>query len=172
MYVYQCCGVTVASRTTPVDCPSAALLAYSIDVDAAKSAGRTEIATAFSSGGTGTMSVTGDRCDSGLYAAGDYVLNTTDGSNCTCMPPDASKGEFAPSWQCVSRWGDKSSWFTPGQQTVIFVFIIISLAILIFAGCFLYFKRTAEPIVKSGGTTTTTAPQASYPAANAADTYT
>lgn len=106
LWLYSCCGVSVAPRAAPYFCPDGTLYETGLDLATEVSAAKAAIKSA--GGGTiGSLSsVTGSKCDGGLYSVGEWKTNfTSEGAfNCSCVLPD---GEIAPSWSCSSLNGKK-----------------------------------------------------------------
>ena len=139
-----CCGSVVPaiasgfaapghSTGPPYYCADGSLYELGLDLATEVSAAKAAIKSA--GGGTiGSLSsVTGTKCDGGLYSVGEWKTNfTSDGAfNCSCVLPD---GEIAPSWSCAPLNGKKLSlWRESGilglALTGAFAVLIVAIAL-------------------------------------------
>ena len=148
--LYACCGVTVASRSRPVRCPSSQLFSTVVDIAAHRTAATADIVSArsFSANGALSFSATsGERCDN--YQEGFSVISTgnenqTGGLNCTCTA--AEEGTYEPpTWECVAPypalhmlWGGSSAGIIVGTA-------VGAVVVMLFASaCICYRKLTQE----------------------------
>ena len=150
LWLYSCCGVSAvpanaaipyfdaatgrnAGTGPPYYCADGSLYELGLDLATEVSAAKAAIKSA--GGGTiGSLSsVTGTKCDGGLYSVGEWKTNfTSDGAfNCSCVLPD---GEIAPSWSCAPLNGKKLSlWRESGilglALTGAFAVLIVAIAL-------------------------------------------
>lgn len=149
LWLYSCCGVSAvpanaaipyfdaatgrnAGTGPPYYCADGSLYELGLDLATEVSAAKAAIKSA--GGGTiGSLSsVTGTKCDGGLYSVGEWKTNfTSDGAfNCSCVLPD---GEIAPSWSCAPLNGKVSLWRESGilglALTGAFAVLIVAIAL-------------------------------------------
>lgn len=151
LFVYSCCNVVYdpfpfgGSRTVPYTCPSGELYSFAFDAAAEKTLAAAAISAA-SQGGVGSLSLSsGQRCDDGISAPGDWRVNNSAAGvlNCTCTAPDGGFGDYT--WQCVAIYANKQpTWRDSAIIAVVMVGVIAVLIVAVALG-YVFMQRDKAP---------------------------